>query len=161
MTAPLPLYNATVQPEWVDYNGHMNDAAYAIPFSRAIDALMAMVGLDEAGRIATNHTLFTLAMQMRFHHEVKEGSKLKVTGQILEMDAKRIRLYQWLHHGTDNTLLATCEQLLASVDQSGPKISAFPERVGEMLQAIANEHAALPIPHDAGQGIALKRHSPD
>ena len=157
MTKPLHLYDAIVLKEWVDYNGHMNDAAYAIPFSRAIDAMMAMVGLDEAGRVATNHTIFTLAMQMRYHHEVKEGEPLKVSGQILEMDAKRIRLYQWIRHGSDDTLLATCEQLLASVDQSGPKISAFPDHVGQKLQAIANEHATLQIPDDAGQGIALKR----
>jgi len=157
MTTPLHLYDAIVLPDWVDYNGHMNDAAYAIPFSRAIDAMMAMVGLDEAGRVATNHTIFTLAMQMRYHHEVKQGEPLKVSGQIIEMDAKRIRLYQWLSHGSDDTLLATCEQLLASVDQSGPKIAAFPESVGEKLQAIAAEHTELPIPDDAGQGIALKR----
>jgi acyl-CoA thioester hydrolase len=157
MTKPLHLYDAIVLPEWVDYNGHMNDAAYAIPFSRAIDAMMAMVGLDEAGRVATNHTIFTLAMQMRYHHEVKQGKPLKVSGQIIEMDAKRIRLYQWLRHGVDDTLLATCEQLLASVDQSGPKIAAFPESVGEKLRVIAAEHAILPIPDDAGQGIALKR----
>jgi len=157
MTTPLHLYDAIVLPDWVDYNGHMNDAAYAIPFSRAIDAMMAMVGLDEAGRVATNHTIFTLAMQMRYHHEVKQGEPLKVSGQIIEMDAKRIRLYQWLRHGVDDTLLATCEQLLASVDQSGPKIAAFPESVGEKLQAIAAEHTELPIPDDAGQGIALKR----
>ena len=157
MTTPLHLYDAIVLPDWVDYNGHMNDAAYAIPFSRAIDAMMAMVGLDEAGRVATNHTIFTLAMQMRYHHEVKQGEPLKVSGQIIEMDAKRIRLYQWLRHGVDDTLLATCEQLLASVDQSGPKIAAFPESVGEKLRAIAAEHAELPIPDDAGQGIALKR----
>jgi len=157
MTKPLHLYDAIVLPEWVDYNGHMNDAAYAIPFSRAIDAIMAIVGLDEAGRVATNHTIFTLAMQMRYHHEVKQGEPLKVSGQIIEMDAKRIRLYQWLRHGVDDTLLATCEQLLASVDQSGPKIAAFPESVGEKLRVIAAEHAILPIPDDAGQGIALKR----
>ena len=157
MAKSLHLCDATVLPEWVDYNGHMNDAAYAIPFSRAIDAMMGMVGLDEAGRVSTNHTLFTLAIQMRYHHEVKEGEPLKVSGQIIEIDAKRIRLYQWLRHGTNDTLLATCEQLLASVDQSGPKIAAFPESVGEKLRAMATEHAELPVPEDAGQGISLRR----
>jgi acyl-CoA thioesterase FadM len=157
MTAPLHLYDAIVQPDWVDYNGHMNDAAYAIPFSRAIDAFMSTVGLDEAGRVATNHTIFTLAMQMRYHHEVKQEAPLAVTGQILEIDAKRIRLYQWLRHGTDGTLLATCEQLLASVDQSGPKIAAFPDSVRQKIELIAQGHAALPMPDDAGQGIALKK----
>lgn len=157
MTGPFHLYDARVLKDWVDYNGHMNDAAYAIPFSRAIDALMDKIGLDATGRRQTNHTLFTLAMQLRFHHEVKEGAPLKVSGQILEIDAKRLRLYQWLRHGADDTLLATCEQLLASVDQSGPKISPFPSPVAAVLEKLATDHAHLPRPEDAGQGIALKR----
>ena len=157
MTEPLHLYDAVVLKDWVDYNGHMNDAAYAIPFSRAIDALMDRIGLDAEGRKATNHTLFTLAMQLRFVHEVKEGEPLTVTGQILEIDAKRLRIYQWLRHGRDGTLLATCEQLLASIDQSGPKIAAFLPKTAETLAQLVAAHADFPIPDDAGQGIALKR----
>ena len=157
MSAPLHLYDATVLKDWVDYNGHMNDAAYAIPFSRAIDALMDRVGLDDAGRKATNHTIYTLAMQVRYHHEVKEGAPLKVSWHIIEMDQKRIRLYEWLRHGEDGTLLATSEQLLASVDQSGPKIAPFPDAVLAKLQAICEDQKSLAVPDDAGLGIALKR----
>lgn len=156
MAKPLHLYDAVVLKDWVDYNGHMNDAAYAIPFSRAIDALMDRVGLDEAGRKATNHTIYTLAMQVRYHHEVKEGAALKVSGQIIEMDLKRLRLYEFMHD-EEGTLLATSEQLLASVDQAGPKIAPFPDTVLAKLQAIYAEHQTLPLPDDAGQGIALKR----
>jgi len=94
---------------------------------------------------------------MRFVHEVKEGEPLTVTGQILEIDAKRLRLYQWLRHGRDGTLLATCEQLLASIDQAGPKISAFLPKTAEALAQLVAAHAALPVPADAGHGIALKR----
>ena len=156
MAEPLHLYDAVVLKDWVDYNGHMNDAAYAIPFSRAIDALMDRVGLDDAGRKATNHTIYTLAMQVRYHHEVKEGAALKVSGQIIEMDLKRIRLYEFMHDA-EGTLLATSEQLLASVDQAGPKIAPFPDAVLAKLQAIYAEHQSLHMPGDAGQGIALKR----
>ena len=157
MTEPLHLYDAVVLKDWVDFNGHMNDAAYAIPFSRAIDALMDRIGLSESERETSHHTLFTLAMQMRFVHEVKEGEPLAVTGQILEIDAKRLRLYQWLRHGRDGSLLATCEQLLASIDQAGPKISAFLPKTANALAQLVAAHADLPVPTDAGQGIALKR----
>ena len=37
--APLRLFETKVASEWVDYNGHMNDAAFAIVFSRSVDAL--------------------------------------------------------------------------------------------------------------------------
>lgn len=156
MSAPLHLYDAVVLKDWVDYNGHMNDAAYAIPFSRAIDALMDRVGLDEAGRKATNHTIYTLAMQIRYHHEVKEGAAIKVSGQIIEMDLKRIRLYEFMRN-SEGTLLATSEQLLASVDQAGPKIAPFPDAILANLQTLYTAHQTLPMPDDAGLGIALKR----
>ena len=56
----LALLETRVAPDWVDYNGHMNDAAYALVFSRACDALMDKVHLDAGARKATAHTLYTL-----------------------------------------------------------------------------------------------------
>ena len=47
---PLTSYQTTIAPEWVDYNGHLRDAFYLLIFSHATDALMDMLGLDEAGR---------------------------------------------------------------------------------------------------------------
>src|SRR4028118_1415727 len=35
-----PTYRAEVGPEWVDYNGHLNEAHYLLIFSRATDALL-------------------------------------------------------------------------------------------------------------------------
>ena len=36
---PDPLFKAQVQDDWIDYNGHMNDAAYARVFSLSVDRL--------------------------------------------------------------------------------------------------------------------------
>ncbi|MDZ7851712.1 MAG: thioesterase family protein [Halomonas sp.] len=33
----MTLLETRVRPEWVDYNGHMNDAEYARVFSLAVD----------------------------------------------------------------------------------------------------------------------------
>ena len=51
--APLDVYATTVAGDWIDYNGHMNDAAYALVFSRSLDALMDRIGLDAATRKRT------------------------------------------------------------------------------------------------------------
>ena len=69
----LPVLEATVVSEWVDYNGHMNDAAYAIVFSRSVDALMDRIGLDAAARKRTGQSLFTLQMMLHYFKEAKEG----------------------------------------------------------------------------------------
>ena len=79
--APLDVYATTVASDWVDYNGHMNDAAYAVVFSRSVDALMDRVGLDAAARKRTGQTLFTLQMMLHYFKEAKEGDALAVTCQ--------------------------------------------------------------------------------
>ena len=88
----LPVLETTVVSDWVDYNGHMNDAAYAIVFSRSVDALMDRVGLDAAVRKRTGQTLFTLQMMLHYFKEAKEGDALAVSCQLLEHDDKRMRV---------------------------------------------------------------------
>ena len=39
------LLETSVHAEWVDYNGHMNDACYALVFSRALDGFIEQIGL--------------------------------------------------------------------------------------------------------------------
>ena len=50
--APLTTWRGKVLPEWVDYNGHLNDAYYMVVFSQAVDAIMTMIGLDAVWRKA-------------------------------------------------------------------------------------------------------------
>ena len=88
----LPVLETTVVSDWVDYNGHMNDAAYAIVFSRSVDALMDRVGLDAAARKRTGQTLFTLQMMLHYFQEAKEGDALAISCQLLEHDDKRMRV---------------------------------------------------------------------
>ncbi|HXH01781.1 MAG TPA: thioesterase family protein [Candidatus Competibacteraceae bacterium] len=158
-SAPLPLLDATVLSEWVDYNGHMNDACYCIVFSRAVDNLIDYIGLDAAARATTGHTVYTLENLLRYLLEVRQGEPLTVTGQLLESDAKRLRLWFEMRHGDTGELLATSEQLLICIDQSGasPRAAPFPPGVAERVQALQAAHGSLPWPERAGRGIALKR----
>jgi acyl-CoA thioester hydrolase len=157
--APFPLLEVAVKPEWVDYNGHMNDAAYAEAFSIAFMTLTDHLGLDEAGRSATGHTIYTLQTMIRYLQEAAEGAPLLLTGRILEADDKRLRVWGEMHNGESGMLLATTEQLLLCVDQSGnsPRAARWPEPFAGRLMSLAAEHAALPVPAGAGEGIRLKR----
>jgi len=158
-TAPFRLQEVAVKTAWVDYNGHMNDAAYAEAFSVALMTLTDHLGLDEAGRAATGHTLYTVQMMIRYLEEAAEGTPLLLSGRILEADDKRLRVWAEMHNGTSGSLLATTEQLLLCVDQSGPspRAARWPEPVAGRLNALAAEHATLRLPAGAGDGIRLKR----
>jgi acyl-CoA thioester hydrolase len=160
-TAPFPLMVTPVKPEWIDYNGHMTDAAYAEAFSVGLMALTDHLGLDATGRETTGHTIYTLQMMIRYLQEAAEGAPLALTARILETDDKRLRVWAEMHHAETGALLATTEQLLLCVDQSGkaPKSARWPEPFAGRLRDLAAEHAKLPVPSGAGDGIRLKRPS--
>ena len=156
---PLHVLDIEVPPDWIDYNGHMNDACYAIAFSRAGDAFMERIGLGEEERQATKRSIFTLALVIRFIAEAKRGDLLSVSAQLLECDKKRMRF--WLEARNGGAPIATSEQVLTCVDLSGarPRAAEFPAKVAAKLEDLARDHAELPTPMEAGQGLTLKRRS--
>jgi acyl-CoA thioester hydrolase len=161
MPAPMPVFEFEVPVEWVDYNDHLNDAYHALAFSRAGDAFMARIGLGLEGRKATGHTIYTLALVIRYLAEARLGERLAISVQILETDAKRLRFWLESRRIGDDTLVSTSEQVLICVDRNGerPRAARFPSDVAAKLEALAVEHAELAIPLEAGQAIALRRRS--
>ncbi len=158
MSEPLVLWDLEVAPDWVDYNGHMNDAAYALVFSRAGDRWMERIGLDAETRQATGYTLFTLQIMLHYLNEAKLGAPLRVVGQLLEFDAKRARLWMEMRSPPDGPAIAATEQLYLSVHQGeATRAARWREESRALLEAMAREHADLPLPPQAGRGISLKR----
>ncbi len=117
-TEPRVIYRVRVGAPWLDYNGHMNDAAYAIVFSHTCDALMDTIHLDAATRRATGQTLYTLKMMLHYYREIKEGAELEVTCQVLEHDDKRLRVWFQMREAGAEAPSAASEQLLLSVSQT-------------------------------------------
>ena len=153
--APLCLHRTTIKPEWLDYNGHMNEAYYVLVFSEATDAFMDYTGQDAAGRKRTGHTIYTLETHVMYLLEVGEGAAVRVETQLLGLDAKRYRLFHTMVHDGTGDLLATGEHMLLNVDMNGPKSAAFNHDVGARLAAVREAHAGLPLPKQAGRSIAL------
>lgn len=157
--APV-TYRATVLPEWVDYNGHLRDAFYLLLFSLASDALMDQIGMDEAGRAASGHSLFTLECHLNFLHEVKLGAAVEVRTRVLGHDSKRLHLYHSLHLGGEATELAGSEQMLLNVELAVPRSAPFVAAVLAQLDMLARQQQDLPRPEYLGRVIALpgKKH---
>ena len=155
---PNPLFSAKVQPDWIDYNGHMNDAAYARVFSLSVDRLMAEIGLDQDGRERTSLTIYTLTMTIHYLREAHLGEALDVSGRILEHDEKRLRVWFEMRRA-DGEISALNEQVLLCVDQSGDKPRAAPF-TPDQIARIRDFHRAdahLALPRQAGRGISLRK----
>ncbi len=154
-SAPLTTWRGSVLPAWVDYNGHLNDGYYMVVFGQATDGLMALIGLDAAGRQASGHSIFTLESHINYLIEVKQDVAIEVRTQILGADAKRLHIYHGLHVAGCEPLLAANEQMLLSVDMAGPRAAPFPLAVAPLVAALAEQHRSMPRPKYTGRSIAL------
>jgi acyl-CoA thioester hydrolase len=157
MKTPSPLFTTAVDPAWIDYNGHMNDAYYALVFSRTGDRLLEAIGLETQGRDRSSRTIYTTTLTIHYHHEVTQGDALSVDARLLEHDAKRLRIWFEMRNA-EGSVVATSEQVYLCIDQSGekPRAAAFLPEQQEVIAAIAAATADLPWPKAAGRGISLK-----
>jgi acyl-CoA thioester hydrolase len=153
----LTTYQTRVGSDWVDYNGHLRDAFYLLIFSHATDALMDMLGLDEAGRARTGHTLYTLECHLNFLAEVKEGEQVEVRTQVLAHDAKRLHIHHGLYRPGEDASLAESEQMLMNIDSAAGRGAPFDEQVAGSVARLAREHQTLAQPACVGRIIGLRR----
>jgi carnitine 3-dehydrogenase / betainyl-CoA thioesterase len=151
----LPLvHEAVVDPEWVDYNGHLTEARYLHVFAEATDALLLHVGLD-ADYLARGTSAYTVETHLRHLREVAGLEPLRVETQILGADEKRLHLFHAMSHGTGGETLATAEQMLVHVDSRAGRASPWQEPVASRVAEAAAVHAALPVPDGVGRAIAM------
>ncbi|MGH3087187.1 MAG: thioesterase family protein [Rubrobacteraceae bacterium] len=155
--APLRLYETEVSPAWVDYNGHMSEAFYALVFGYATDALLDFIGMDASYRERTKTSVYTLESHITYLREAKEGEHLSVTTQLLDMDHKRLRVFHTMRHAGRGELLATGEALLMCVDMSGPRSAPFAPEILARIESVRERHADLPAPDQAGRSIGIRR----
>jgi acyl-CoA thioester hydrolase len=134
----IPIYRATISPDWIDYNGHLRDAYYSLIVSLASDALMDRLGMDESYRTRTWCTLYTLEMHMHFLHEVRKTDIVDVAVRVLGTDKKRIHAAFDMRCEPRPEPVATAELMLLHVHQGEkPAAREFPPEVVEALAKVA------------------------
>jgi len=144
-----------IEPQWIDYNGHLNVAYYNVLFDRAVDEVYELLGLGPAYLERHNHSTMVAEAHVRYLRELHQGESVRVAVQLLDFDAKRIHLFEELRHATENWLSATSESMTLHVDMTAKKVAPFPEHVMRALAAMKAAHAVLPWPHTAGRSVKM------
>ena len=151
------LFESPVLTDWIDYNGHMNDAYYVVAFSKAIDGFMLHIGLDEAFRDENKVSIYTLQSMVTYLQEVSEGEPIVIRGQLLESDNKKLRLFMTMFHQDTYDELATMETLLLHMDMAQHRPASFLTQTQSLVDTIQAAHNLLETPTNAGKAIMMKR----
>lgn len=157
LSAPFDQHRASVIPEWIDLNGHMNVGFYVVAFDLAGDTLCKQFGLDWEYVRQNLGTTFVLETHVTYDQEVLEGDPLRVTTQILDHDSKRLHLFHMMYHATEGYLAATNEVMLMHIDLESRRASPWPAWAQERIDRMAAAHASMPRPAQAGRVIAIRR----
>ncbi len=145
----------SVQPEWIDYNGHMNYAYFVVAFDRATDVLFDRIGIGTEYRAGTNRTLYVVETHVVYLKELKGGEVFSVETVIGDADGKRLHLYQRLLNEA-HEVCATSEVLCLNVDQSGerPRAVRFEEKHSAAIQDMMARQSAHP--KELGRSIRVR-----
>ena len=153
---PAPFADATtiVQPEWIDYNGHMNVGYYHVAFDVASEPFFEFLGFTPEYREAHGISTFALESHLAFLREVKVGDRLRFEAQLLDHDYKRVHYFQRMYHADEGYLAATYESVSAHVDIASRRTAPMGEALQSRVAAVLEAHRRLPRPPQVGHVIS-------
>jgi len=146
----------TVEPEWVDYNGHMNLAFYVLAFDKATDNFYDQLGIGLDYRAEQDSSMFTLGINVDYLREVFQGDELLITTQLLEVGKKRLRYIHQMYHGDDEKPVALNECLAIHVNMSSRKSEPFPAVTQVRIDEAMAAHQYLAQPASVGRLLGKK-----
>jgi acyl-CoA thioester hydrolase len=148
-----------IEPQWIDYNGHLNVAYYNVLFDRAVDEVYELIGLGPDYLKSHKHSTMVVEAHIRYLRELHLGDPVRVSVQLLDYDAKRIHLFEELKHATENWVSATSENMTLSVNMTTKKVAPFHDNVLRLLERMKAAHAALSRPDGVGRSVKMPNKS--
>ncbi len=156
MTIILPTFTQTVQPEWIDHNGHMNVAFYVLAFDLATDEFYEGLNIGLTHQ-ETGYSTFTLGMNVDYLQELFEGDPIRVETQLLDWDYKRVHYIHMMYHVEKGYLAATNECLGMHVGYESRKSEPFPDTVQTGLESMLTAHKTIKLPKQVGRKLGIRR----
>ncbi len=154
---PAPFLSSVMQiePQWIDYNGHLNMAYYNVMLDRAIDQLWLHLGIGPGYMKERHCSTFTAECHVRYLREIHLGDPVQISVYLLDADEKRLHTFEELRHATEDWLSATSENMTLHIDMAARKTAPFPPDIRDRIAAVMQTHAAITRPEGTGRKVAM------
>ena len=156
---PAPFLSSVMQiePQWIDYNGHLNMAYYNVMMDRAIDEMWLQLGIGPAYKKERHCSTFTAECHVQYVREIHLGDPVQISVYLLDADEKRLHTFEQLRHATEGWLSATSENMTLHVNMNERKVAPFPPDIHARIRAAVSAHAAIPRPEGIGRKVTMPR----
>lgn len=148
------VYHTSVDPAWIDHNGHMNVAYYVLAFDQATDAAYENwgIGIDYPG--TSGCSVFTLGMNVDYVNELFADDRIRITTTLVDFDHKRVHYLHKMYNDQSSLLAASNECLGMNVNLNTRKSADFSESVVRRLETAVNRE--LESEH-VGRVLSIRR----
>lgn len=144
-----------IEPQWIDYNGHLNMAYYNVLFDRAIDQLWLELGIGPDYMKSRHGSTFTAECHVRYLREIHLGDPVQVTVLLVAADEKRLHTFEELRHATEGWVSATSENMTIHIDMAARKVAPFPADIQSRIRRVFDIHNAAARPEGIGRKITM------
>ena len=154
---PAPFVSSVMQiePQWIDYNGHLNMAYYNVMMDRAIDELWLQLGFGPTYMKERHGSTFTAECHVRYLREIHLGDPVQVLIWLLGADEKRLHTFEELRHATEGWPSATSENMTVHIDMSVRKVAPFPADIRARIADVVKAHSGVPRPEAIGRSVGM------
>ena len=120
------IHSSEVNPAWIDYNGHMNDAQYSVFVTLANEQFIDSIGMGRDYLESTGKTLYTVEMHVKYLSEVKQENKLVARVRVANNTSKSMNVKTDIYINGEK-LAAEAEITYLHYDQTAKKVVDFSE----------------------------------
>lgn len=150
---PFACGTRRIEESWANVIGHMRAHQYVALFDDAMMAFLSGSSLtDGTLRNGTTSPVLT-DMHVCYLKEVRPGEEVAFFAQALGHDERRGRVMLTMQAAPAGWLAATCELAIINLDLRTRRPCPWSAEQMATWQRLANEHAGLPHPPQAGRGI--------
>jgi acyl-CoA thioester hydrolase len=143
------VHQQRVQPEWIDYNGHLNVAYYVVIFDQATDAVFEQMDMGEAYRSASGCSVFVSEMYVAYRREILGGDSVRVVSRFMQHNASRAVLMHEMFCERLQDAAAINEVLCVHVDLQRRRATGWPPAaaaaIGTCVDAAALQYPDPPV----------------
>lgn len=145
------FHSESLQDDWLDAYGHLNEAYYLVPFSNTTWVMQDhfKIGVDYFRE--TGCALYTVETHLRYLNDVRSPALMEIETLILGSEPKKI----WFAHQmrVDGAICATAEFMVLHYDTRQERTMAMPNQV----QAMLKQAETAEKPDWAGRRISLQK----
>ena len=135
---------ATVQPGWIDANGHMNIRHYLELNADGTTVLCDdILGIDEIYRARRRMGVFTAEHHLTYFNELHLGDRLSVHVRVLERSDKVVHMMGLLVDDTHERLANTLELTLVHVNMDSRRATPMPAEIASGFDRFIEASRAL------------------